>query len=118
MTLFPTRRLTVPRLFVSSSLRLFVSSGFGGEVVEPRRRLFDEHFADDDDSTWVARQEAFHRHSWPDRQHVSVCMRRDDAQTVSHTVVELTSKRSELTYFSGVPDGKASPVTASLDVSR
>ncbi|MCH2374633.1 MAG: hypothetical protein MK538_10620 [Planctomycetes bacterium] len=109
MTLFPTRRLTVPRLFVSS--------GFGGEVVEPRRRLFDEHFADDD-SAWISRQNAFHRHSWPDRQHVSVCMRRDDAQTVSLTVVELTSKCSELTYFSGVPDGKASPVTASLDVSR
>ena len=110
LTLFPTRRLIAPRLFVSS--------GFGDEVVESRRRLFDEHFADDDDSTWVSRQEAFHRHSWPDRQHVSVCMRRDDAQTVSHTVIELTSKRSDLTYFSGVPDGRVAPVTASLDVSR
>ncbi len=61
---------------------LFASSGLGDALVEgPRRQVFEQVFAPGCD--WGSRQFAFHRHSWPDRKHLSVCMERDEARTVT-----------------------------------
>jgi hypothetical protein len=103
----PTRhgRLTAPLLFTSS--------GLGDHLVEgPRRRLFEEFFARPGD--WPARQDAFHRHSWPGREHLSVCMRRADACTVSHTLLEIDESSCVLTYNPAAPDRPAMPALARL----
>jgi hypothetical protein len=77
---------------------LFTSSGLGDHFVEARRRKLFEAL--------VARlgtpetQDAFHRHYWPDRRHVSVMMRRADASTVSVTQVILEQERSHMNYYS------------------
>jgi hypothetical protein len=94
---------------------LFTSSGLGDGVVEPpRRRLFEALVAGPGDA--VARQDAFHRHSWPDRPHLSVCMRRPDACTVSHTVIRLSPSDAVMTYFAGAPDRPSSAVTGRLRI--
>lgn len=82
--------------------RMFTSSGLGDALVEgPRRELFDRCFAGGD---FVAAQHAFHRHSWPDRRPISVCMDRDAARTVSCTRIDLLDDRVVLTYTPGAPD--------------
>jgi len=93
--------------------RLFTSSGLGDEVVEaPRRALFDEFFRDRTDL--VATQDRFHRHQWPDRPEISVCMRRPTAQTVSLTRIEITSQEVRLTYHAAPPDVPAAATTLRL----
>lgn len=81
----------------------FTSSGLGDALVEgPRRALFDEAFTNS--SNWLEEQRRFHRHVWPDRRHVSVCMSREDALTVSHTAVEVSERTVTMTYHDGPPD--------------
>jgi Transport and Golgi organisation 2 len=83
--------------------RLFTSSGLGDRLVQgPRAGLFTRFFGPSAD--WVAAQDAYHRHRWPDRGHLSVCMHRADACTVSHTVVTLGPDRVSLVYSAGPPD--------------
>jgi hypothetical protein len=80
---------------------MVTSSGLGDALVQaPRRRLFEE--------TVVARstpeaQDAFHRHRWPDRPHLSVNMSRSDALTVSQTVIDVAPERVCLTYREAAP---------------
>ncbi len=99
---------------------LFTSSGLGDDVVEPpRRALFDEMFPEareaiPDPSILSARQDAFHRHRWPDRPHLSVCMERDGARTVSLTVVEIAATEVSLTYYPDAPDRGPSPIRMAL----
>ncbi len=84
---------------------LYTTSSLGDEVVySPRRELFDQLFADASDL--CAAQDCFHRHQWPDRPHVSVCMERADARTVSRTIVEVGSRTVSLGY-EPVPPEKA-----------
>jgi hypothetical protein len=91
-----------PHTSLASPL-LFTSSGLGDALVEgPRRRSFDRYFAHP--YGLFARQDAYHRSSWSDRPEVSVCMRRDDARTVSHTVVTLRADRVSLAYHGDAPD--------------
>lgn len=85
---------------------LFTSSGLGDHIVEgPRRALFAEYFQDG--RNWPAQQEAYHRHSWPDRRDISVCMRREKARTVSYTVVEVTPGKVTMHYHPEAPDTAA-----------
>lgn len=92
--------------------QFFTSSGLGDEIVQaPRRELFEAAFAAGD---LLAAQAAFHRHSWPDRTHLSVCMRRPDACTVSYTVVDVASDRVTLSYHGGPPDEPGRPVALTL----
>lgn len=85
----------------------FTSSGLGDDIVaKPRRRLFDELFADD--GQWPARQDAFHRHVWPGNERASVWMTRPEAMTVSCTEVELEVARVRMTYRARVGDGPES----------
>jgi len=83
--------------------RLYTSSGLGDALVEgPRRALFETMFSSHDPP--AAAQDAFHRHAWPDRRHLSVCMDRADARTVSHTVVEIRPDGVRMTYIPDAPD--------------
>ncbi len=81
---------------------MFTSSGLGDALVAaPRHALFDGWFGDDR-RRWEPRQDDLHRHRWDDRPELSVNMSREDAATVSLTVVEVTAQRVSLTYH---PDG-------------
>jgi hypothetical protein len=81
---------------------LFTSSGLGDSRVEaPRRALFEEHLSPSADAE---AQDAFHRHSWPDSGPLSVCMNREDALTVSYTVIERVGDCSNLTHHPAAPD--------------
>jgi Transport and Golgi organisation 2 len=91
----------------------FTSSGLGDHRVEgPRWRLFGEIFAQTDDLAVL--QDLFHRHRWPERPHLSVCMSRADARTVSHTIVSLDRDLVTLTYRPDAPDQSAATVTVNL----
>jgi len=84
---------------------MMTSSGLGDDLVEtPRRELFQELLCRTGDSRQL--QDAYHRHSWPDRPQISVCMRRPEACTVSHTIVELDRARRKglMVYHPGPPD--------------
>jgi hypothetical protein len=94
---------------------LFTSSGLGDHLVEtPRRRLFAEFVRRPGDP--IAWQDDFHRHHWSDRPHLSVCMRRDEARTVSHTIVTLRQDRVTLTYHPDAPDQPAVPISMHFDL--
>jgi hypothetical protein len=76
---------------------LFTSSGLGDWLVEgPRRELFTE--LGEQGPFDAQRQDEFHRHQWPGRECLSVCMSRPDACTVSCTVIELDQNMVRLTY--------------------
>jgi hypothetical protein len=82
--------LTGPRLFTSSSL--------GDALVqEPRRRLFDQMVGGDRGDRLQA-QWRFHRHRWLQQPELSVAMERDDAMTVSRTVIDVREASIELSY--------------------
>jgi len=101
---------------------MFTSSGLGDARVEgPRRRLFNDWFGDDP-GAWPTEQDAFHRHRWPQHPELSVCMSRDDARSVSLTVVAVTAAGVSLTYHGVPPDEPGQDVTRRLaraaDVER
>ena len=77
---------------------MLTSSSLGGASVEgPRRRLFERLFAGEERS-WLRAQSRFHHHQWRSRRDISVRMERGDARTVSHTVVDVSSRAIELRY--------------------
>jgi hypothetical protein len=82
-----TRSLDRPLIFTSSSL--------GDDVVRrPRHALFArlvEHARSP-----LRGQAAFHRHRWPDRPELSVCMSRADARTVSRTRIDVEANGEDL----------------------
>jgi hypothetical protein len=92
--------------------RMFTSSGLGDPLVErPRQRSFEEFVAIGFDP---AAQDAFHRHRWPGREHLSVCMSRPDARTVSFTIIEIGADAATMAYSPEAPDRGVSPTVARL----
>lgn len=80
-----------------STAVLRTSSGLGDAVVAgPRRSLFRRTVAGAGDAR--AAQDQYHRHQWPGREAISVNMRRDDAATVSRTVIEVREGSVRLSY--------------------
>lgn len=80
--------MVVNRLLASVPL-LFTSSGLGDHVVGGvRRDLFEAMFAANS-AAWPTVQDAFHRHRWPGREHLSIEVCRPDARTVSRAVIDL-----------------------------
>jgi len=65
----------------------FTSSGLGDDRVAPRLDLFREMIRER--GAIPDTQDDFHRHSWPGKEPISVLMSREDARTVSTTVVEV-----------------------------
>lgn len=105
--------LRAERFTLSDGPVMFTSSGLGDQLVEaPRRALFEEMFRAGGDLVEV--QTTFHRHVWPDRAHLSVCMRRPDARTVSFTTIELCGRDVSLTYHGDAPDTPVTPVHVAL----
>ena len=101
-----------PPLRIAGPL-LFTSSGLGDGLVDPPRRALFEAFSLKG-SDWREQQDAYHRHSWPERRHLSVCMLRPEARTVSFTAIELTAERIQMTYHGDAPDQPATSITAVL----
>ena len=64
----------------------FVSSGLGDSRVAPRLPLFASVVTD---APRPEAQDEFHRHVWPDRPEISVCMSRAEARTVSITTIRV-----------------------------
>jgi hypothetical protein len=94
---------------LGSKARLFTSSGLGDMVVDsPRRTLFASMMESGDPTP--SRQDAFHRHSWPDRRDVSVCMERPEARTVSYTTIDVGGARVVLRYLADSPDKDPPPM--------
>ncbi len=113
------QRLTIEPSQLADGPRMFTSSGLGDHHVElPRRALFDQMIRHHDftPDELVATQDSFHRHRWPDRPHLSVCMRRDDARTVSMTVVERLANRMRMTYYNNAPDVARDPMVYELPI--
>lgn len=89
---------------VGGSPLMFTSSGLGDDLVEGvRRELFADLFAGTADG-WEVAQDAFHRHRWQDRPHLSVNMERADARTFNHAVIELGDAGATFTYHADAPD--------------
>lgn len=93
---------------------MWTSSGLGDHLVEgPRRELFDSWFGDAPGEL-LEQQAALHRHQWPGREHLSVCMHREDACTVSYTTIDIVADRITMTYHPDRPDRDASDTNATL----
>jgi hypothetical protein len=76
---------------------LRASSSLGDAIVSgPRRALFQRVVTHSLDARTA--QDEFHRHQWPGREDISVNMRRDDARTVSHTVVDVREGSVTMSY--------------------
>jgi uncharacterized protein with NRDE domain len=93
---------------------MFTSSGLGDALVEaPRRALFEQMM-------WAiespaSAQDAFHRHRWANRPHLSVNMIRPGARTVSRTVVEIEDDRLRM-FYQPIRAREATTVHASLEI--
>jgi hypothetical protein len=86
---------TIVRSGILSRPLMFTSSSLGDDLVErPRRELFARLVAAP--AAPLPGQAAFHRHRWPGRPEISVCMRRRDAATVSRTLVDVDVFRPEV----------------------
>lgn len=110
------RRIRLVRWIGLTRPQMFTSSGLGDQVVEgPRQTLFGEFF--DRRGDQLAQQDAFHRHRWPDRPQLSVCMDRQDASTVSYTLVSVGPDRVALSHHPEAPDRWAEAVTLTLPIA-
>lgn len=79
--------------------RMFTSSGLGDAQVEgPRRELFDRLVVDEGADDRRTLQDRFHAHRWSDRPELSVWMSRDDAWTVSRTVIDIREREVVMRY--------------------
>lgn len=106
--------LDVHRAPILDTPRMFTSSGLGDALVEmPRRHLFVQSF-DQEPADWIAQQDAFHRHRWAAKPELSVNMARDDALSVSLTLVAIDAGRVSMTYHGAPPDEPAEDVTLGL----
>lgn len=98
--------------------RFFTSSGLGDYLVEgPRRKVFEGWFGDStgvDGQSLGEQQDALHRHRWPDRPELSICMSRPDARTVSYTVVEAGPQSVTMAYHPDRPDIDAADSVVTL----
>ena len=98
---------------------IFSSSGLGDPIVEePRRKLFDEWFSNIDltDDQLAEKHDKFHCHSWEDKKHVSVCMQRDRAESISMTMTTIVSGQIHMSYRQGLPSLNTTPLESTLPV--
>ena len=81
-------RMTSRQMSLDAPL-LFTSSSLGDARVQaPRRRLF-QRMVLQGRTGWLEGQAQFHRHQWRSKPEISVRMEREDALTVSQTVVDV-----------------------------
>ncbi len=88
---------------------MFTASSLGDVFVDlPRRRLFECLMRDP--GRRPQGQQLFHRHQWIDKREISVLMEREDAATVSRTVVDVSARCVALEYESLIPSRPAQRV--------
>ena len=103
-------RTAIRRQITVDTPLLFTSSSLGDALVEaPRQQLF-QRMVVARRSGWLRAQARFHRHQWPSRPEISVRMERDDALTVSRTVVDVIRARQSLFYEAPVTSGSSREV--------
>jgi hypothetical protein len=84
---------------------IFTCSTLGDSVVrEARENLFGAMLRK---SPNPQKQDSFHSHQWPSQPGISVCMERDDARTVSYTIVNVLSDSIAMLYHDGMPNRNA-----------
>jgi hypothetical protein len=106
-------RTVIRRQMTVDTPLLFTSSSLGDALVEaPRQRLFQRMVVERGRREWLRGQGRFHRHQWPSRPEISVRMERDDALTVSRTVVDVSHARPSLLYEAIVGSGSSREVRA------
>jgi uncharacterized protein with NRDE domain len=105
------RRLQITAHPIIDEPLMFTSSGLGDELVDaPRRELFESlslHSAE--------AQDRFHKHCWVAVPHLSVCMSREDARTVSYSVIELWPDSARFSYHADAPNLPAKNYELSFD---
>jgi len=102
-----SRSLTTKRHTVNRA-PLFTSSSLGDDMVEEaRQNLFLAMLRKGPNPQ---KQDSFHCHRWPSQPHLSVCMERDDARTVSYSIVSVGQDAISLLYHDGPPN-KDAPMT-------
>jgi hypothetical protein len=85
------------------SRRLWASSGSNEpEAQKTRQQTWDKYWADTD-SINSNELKQFHQSHTPEKGTNSVCMHREDAQTVSYTEIELTNSSCSVKYIAGAP---------------
>jgi hypothetical protein len=91
------RRLYTTATAVTDPM-LFTSSSLGDALVEePRRKLFAQMIREGRGDRLHA-QWRFHRHRWPRHPELSVAMERDEAMTVSRTVIGVCAEWIKCSY--------------------
>jgi hypothetical protein len=99
---------------LGGSPQMFTSSGLGDHLVEGvRRELFDDLFGRPPE-TWHDAQDAFHRHRWAGREHLSVNMCRADARTVSLSTIDIDGDAATFDYHPDAPDAPADRATVRI----
>ncbi len=94
---------------------LVASSGLGDHLVEsPRRELFRQMVELD---PTLERQDAFHRHRWSDRPHLSVNMVRDAVRTVSFTSLAMHRDFAQVRYHPAPPEEPADESSTRLELA-
>lgn len=98
-------RWTGKALEQSYQLSPLISSALAFETVyAARKNLYHQMLAGRDESA-LATEEllAFHRTHEPEKSALSVCMHREDAHTVSLSVIEVDAQRCSYRYSDGAP---------------
>lgn len=80
---------------------MWASSGFDEVGAQRKRRIALENLEHPQNATTTQFLRKFHSSHEPEPGPFSVCMHRDDAETVSYTEIETTGNKSELRYFPG-----------------
>lgn len=80
---------------------MWASSGFDEPVAQRKRRATLENLEHPQNMTTTQFLRKFHSSHEPEPGPYSVCMHRDDAETVSYTEIETNQEFSELRYFPG-----------------
>ena len=108
-----SQAMVVSRLIGGTPLR-YTSSGLGDCPIEVELRArFEDAFAGPADG-WSAAQDAFHRHTWPGREYLSIDTTRTGARTVSLSVVEVGKAGAVFAYHPHGHDRPAEDVVHDL----
>ena len=99
--------------FTLAEPMLLTSSSLGDALVRgPRRRLFEQLVLAAPEKRRIEAQARFHQHQWTAHPAFSVRMERQDARTVSRTIVRVNDGDVRLLYSPAVLDFDAIAETA------
>ena len=95
----------------------YTSSELGDDCVfSPRVNLFNDFFKDFDFSErYELMQNKFHSHFWKDKRDVSVNMERDNALTVSRSIVEIFNSHIKFKHY--MPPFSDNPFVREMDLN-